>query len=156
MSDTEIPEGFSPFPLDNSFNDVFAPVYITFDDKSPRIALRVKKHHLNPIGICHGAVYMALFDIAFSATVCHQMGKYTGTPTININVDYMSASKEGELLFVDAKCLKLANTAGFAQGTIHNEQGEIKASGSGVFKLPKDIASAEGVTVEELKQMRNS
>ncbi len=143
MTATDIPEGFAPFPLDDSFNDVFAPLYIAMDEDGPRIALKVERHHLNPMGICHGAVYMALFDIAFACIIGHSLGKFTGTPTININIDYLSASREGEWLFTNVQCLKTTNSVGFAQGVIRCGD-ELKASGSGVFKLPADLAAAKG------------
>lgn len=155
MSEIIIPEGFEPFPLDNSFNDAFAPLYISMTDDGPKVALCVQKHHLNPMGICHGAVYMALLDIAFASVIGHAMGKYAGTPTININIDYMSSTGEGEWLFTDVSCLKLTNSMGFTQGIVRGDKG-IKVSGNGVFKLPADIDAAPGVTVEELKNLRSS
>lgn len=152
MSQIEIPEGFSPFPLDGSFNDVFAPLYMAFEDDGPRIGLRVEKHHLNPMGIMHGAVYMGLLDIAFASTVGHAIGKYTGTPTISIDINYMASSKEGEWLYTDTTCLKTTSSMGFVQGTVMSESG-VKVSAKGVFKLPADLEAAPGFTVEEVKAL---
>jgi len=150
-TNNDIPEGFSALPLDNSFNDAFAPVYMAWDDAGVRIALEVEDKHLNSMGICHGAVYMALFDIAFASIVGHAAGKFMGTPTISIDIDYMAASKAGEWLFVEPTCSKLTATMGFANGAITSEAG-IKASAKGIFKLPRDIDAAPGITLEELKK----
>ncbi len=136
-----VPEGFTAMPLDGSFNDAFAPVYFRMGKAGPEIGLKVEEKHLNPMGICHGAVYMALFDIAFACAIGHSIGKYTGTPTMNINIDFMAASKSGEWLQVDASCLKTTRTAGFTQGRILCGE-TIKASGSGIFRIPDDIANA--------------
>ncbi len=149
MSNTPVPEGFSAMPLDGSFNDAFAPVYFRMGEAGPEIGLLVDKKHLNPMGICHGAVYMALFDIAFACAIGHSIGKYTGTPTMNINIDFMAASKEGEWLQVDASCLKTTRTAGFTQGKILCGE-TIKASGSGIFRLPDDIENAPGMGQSKL------
>lgn len=73
MSDFQPPAGFKLFPLDNSFNDAFAPLYMAIDERGPRIGMRVEKQHLNPMGIMHGAVYMALLDIAFAAVIGHSL-----------------------------------------------------------------------------------
>ncbi len=145
-----------PFPLDNSFNDRFAPMYISVDDDGPTLGLTVQKHHLNGIGICHGAVYMAMFDISFAGAVGFRIGKFAGTPTINISIDYLSSSIEGEWIYTDVECLKVTNTMGFARGMIRNTAGDIKASGSGVFKLPKDLEASPGVSVEEVKAIYNA
>lgn len=135
-------------PLDGSFNDAFAPVYIRIDEHGPAVGLHVDRKHLNPMGICHGAVYMALFDIAFACAVGFKLGKFTGTPTMNINIDYMTASKEGEWLEVQAECLKTTRTAGYTQGRI--VAGDIiKAAGSGIFRLPDDLANAPGMGTGE-------
>lgn len=149
MSDIDIPAGFSAFPLDGSFNDVFAPLYMALDDNGPRIGLRVQKHHLNPMGMVHGAVYMGLLDIAFASSVGYSIGKFTGTPTISIDLNYMAPSKEGEWLYTDTQCLKTTTTMGFVMGSVRGDDG-IKVSAKGVFKLPADLAAAEGFTVEEV------
>ena len=153
MANNDIPEGFDLFPLDQSFNDAIAPLYLALTDEGPKVALKVAAQHLNGMGICHGAVYMTMLDIAFASKVGHAIGKYTGTPTINININYMAASKEGEWLFVDAQCQKTTRTMGFVQGVIRSDS-EVKVSGSGIFKIPSDIDAAPGITVEELKRTR--
>ena len=150
MSIADIPAGFSLFPLDGSFNDVFAPLYMAIDDNGPRIGLRVEKNHLNPMGKVHGAVYMGLLDIAFASAVCHNVGKYMGTPTISIDINYMTPSVEGEWLYTVAECLKTTKTMGFVTGSVCGADG-VKVSAKGVFKLPYDLAAAEGFTVEEVK-----
>jgi uncharacterized protein (TIGR00369 family) len=154
MSDTNIPEGFEPFPLDNSFNDACSPLYLALTDNGPQLGINVKKKHLNPMGICHGAVYMTMLDIALASIIGHTLGKFVGTPTININIDYMASSKEGEWLFVDAECMKLTNTMGFAKGVVRSSD-EVKVSGSGIFKLPRNIEQADGITIEQLRELRS-
>ena len=134
-------------PLDGSFNDAFAPVYIHFDESGPRVGLKVESKHLNPMGICHGAVYMALFDIAFACAIGFKLGKFVGTPTMNINIDYMAAAKENDWLEVDAECLKTTRTTGFTQGRILCGE-RIMAAGSGLFRVPDDIARAPGMETE--------
>jgi uncharacterized protein (TIGR00369 family) len=151
MSAQDIPAGFTPLPLDGSFNDAFAPVYLRWQDEGVTIALQVGEKHLNAMGICHGAVYMALFDIAFAAAVGHKLGKFVGTPTININIDYMAASKPGEWLFVEPECPKLTSTMGFTKGMISSDSGD-KAMATGIFKLPPDVENAPGISAADLNR----
>jgi acyl-coenzyme A thioesterase PaaI-like protein len=72
------------------------------------------------MGICHGAAYMAMFDFAHSSIICHTMGKYCGTPTISINIDYIAPSSLNEWIYTEVTCLKLSNTMGFSQGVIRS------------------------------------
>ena len=68
---------------------------------------------------------------------------------MNINIDYMAASKEGEWLQVNAECLKTTRTAGYTQGRI--VMGDtIKAAASGIFRLPDDLENAPGMGTGEL------
>lgn len=132
---TKIPEGYTPLPLNETFNDALYPVYVCMQEgKPPQVGLSVKKHHLNSMGICHGAVYMALFDIAFACVVGYEAGNYQ-TPTMNISIDFMSSAKEGEWLWVEAECPRATRNSGFANGFIRSEHGT-KARGSGIFKIP--------------------
>lgn len=146
-----IPEGFNALPPEQGFTDAFAPVYINTNGPEPTIGLRVESQHLNSMKICHGAVYMGLFDIGMSCAVGYALGKFVGTPTVNININYMAASKEGEWLDVECQCTRLSRTMGFTQGTIRCGD-EVKATATGIFKLPPDVANAPGVTVEEIER----
>lgn len=152
MTASGIPDGYHLLPDEGSFNDVFKPLYMTLDDNGPKTGFRVEKQHCNMMGICHGAVYMALFDNAFGAAVGYAIGKFCGTPTINININYMNASKEGEWLDIHARCLRTTKNMAFVEGEILGPNG-MKASASGIFKIPNDIDAAKGMTVEEYRQV---
>ena len=144
---TDIPEGYELYPGDGSFNDACGPMYMKFEEgEPPRFAIKVEKHLLNPMGICHGAVYMALLDMAFPSVIGHAMGKYTGTPTMNININYLKLAKEGEWLFADAVCDKVARTAAFVHASVVNQDGEIKATATGVFKVPSDLKATADIS----------
>ena len=148
------PKGFSLLIQDGSFNDTLQPFYIRMDaETGPEFGLRVEKNHTNPMGICHGAVYMAMFDFSLAGKICFEIGKFTGTPTININIDYLASSKSGEWIYTETECLKLTNTMGFAKGIIRSDT-EIKASGTGIFKLPKDIENAEGISIKDYMALK--
>ncbi len=153
MSAQDIPDGFKLYPKDNSFNDAFSPLYVRMTDAGPQFGLRVEKNHCNPIGICHGAVLMGLMDIALSGSVCFAMGKYTGTPTISITLDYIAASREGDWIFAEVHAADLTRTMGFVNGIIKGSNGNLVRA-SGCFKLPNDIEAAPGISVKDFNEMR--
>ena len=149
-----IPEGFEVFPQDNSFNDALAPLYFKVTQQGSVFGLLIEKQHCNPMGMCHGAVFMALMDIALSATVCHAIGKYLGTPTISMSLDFLEAGKLNEWIWADVEILKITNTMGFAQGVVRDQHNKALMRASASFKLPKDIEGAQGITVADLLAMK--
>ena len=154
MTQSLIPDGFELFPKDNSFNDALSPLYFKVRKEGTVWGLVVEQQHSNPIGICHGAVLMALMDIALSASVCHSVGKYMGMPTISMSLDYLAPGRLNDWIQADVETLKITNTMGFAQGIICNQNNETLLRASGSFKLPKDLDGALGVSLSDLLAMK--
>jgi uncharacterized protein (TIGR00369 family) len=148
MSDRKVPEGFKPVGNDSSFNDVVKPLFIKHADIGPVFGLFVEKQHCNPIQICHGGAMMTLMDMALSSAVCFKLGKFCGTPTVNISLDFISSAKEGD--WIEARILSsnLTRTLGFSNGLIEGPRGTV-ARASGCFKLPNDLEAAPGMSIEE-------
>lgn len=151
MSDFQPPPRFVAMPKLNNFNDTIAPVYLRLDKGGITAGLRVEEQHMNSMGMCHGAVYMALMDVALALNICHAVGKFFGTPTINITLDYLTAAKLGTWMEVETQVLKTTRNFGFAQALVRSEHG-IHLRASGTFKLPKDIENTPGATIEQFAQ----
>lgn len=149
-----IPEGFEVFPQDKTFNDALAPLYFKVSREGSVWGLQVEKQHCNPIGICHGAVFMTLMDIALSASVCHSVEKYMGMPTISMSMDFLAPGQLHDWIWADVETLKITNTMGFAQGVVRNQHNDILMRANGSFKLPKKLAEAAGVTLSDLLAMK--
>lgn len=154
MSEKTAPEGFELYQKDNSFNDALAPMYMRINAEGPALGLFVEKHHCNPMGICHGGVYMTLMDFALCAAVCHMVGKYMGVQTISMTTDFLASAKEGDWIWADVEPLRQTNTMGFAQGVVRNQDGEVLFRASASYKLPKDIEQAAGISVSDLLNMK--
>lgn len=149
-----IPEGFEVFPLDQSFNDAMAPLYFKVSREGTVWGLQIEKKHCNPIGICHGAVFMTLMDIALSSSICNSVGKYMGMPTISMSMDFLAPGQLHDWIWADVETLKITNTMGFSQGVVRNQEGKIFMRANGCFKLPKNLDEAAGVTLSELLAMK--
>lgn len=155
-----IPQGFEAFPADGSFGDVLQPFYMRFNaDKEAQgstFGLEIHSKHLNPMGICHGGVYMTLMDFCLSATICHRLEKFVGTPTISLSIDFLHSAKEGDFIWGEVESLRITNTVGFAHGVVKSSKGEVLARANGTFKLPHDLAAAAGITLDDLIIMREN
>lgn len=150
MTEKTAPDGFTLFPPDNTFSDAMAPMYYRIDAEGSSWGLWVEQKHSNMMGMCHGGVMMTLMDYALSAAVCHRIGKFTGTPTISMSFDFFTKAVIGDWIYADVEVLKITNTMGFAQGFVRRGDGTAVMRASGSFKLPRDIDSADGITLEQL------
>lgn len=150
MSDSIIiPEGFTLFPKDNTFDDAIAPVVYRMDEQGVTCAMYVTQAHCNMMGMCHGGALMTLMDFALSFAVCHKLGSFAGTPSISLTYDFLDKAMPGQWVYAEVEALHLSNTIGFARGVIKCEKGNNLVRASGNFKLPKKHYP-QGKTVEEV------
>ena len=111
-------------------------------------AFQVTQKHSNMMGICHGGALMTLMDFALSGAVCHKLGIFSGTPTISMNVDFLSKAMVGDWVYAHVEAIKITNTMGFAQGMVVRENGDNLVRASASFKLPKADA-VKGKSIED-------
>lgn len=150
-----IPEGFTFFPKDGTFNDAISPLLYRMDEQGVTCAMFVTKAHSNMMGMCHGGALMTLMDFALSFAVCHKLGSFAGTPTISLSYDFLDKALIGEWIYAEVEALHLSNTIGFARGIIKRENGDNLVRASGNFKLPKKHYP-QGKSVEEVLEQQKS
>ncbi|MDY0005813.1 MAG: PaaI family thioesterase [Spongiibacteraceae bacterium] len=138
MSDAGVPEGFVAFPRGYGFNDAIAPLYYRMVDNAPEFAFRVEKHHCNPIGICHGGVFMTFMDIALSGAICASLGKLVATPTISMAFDFLAGGQLGDWLRAEVQSVHTTRRLGFASGLVVGPSGPV-ARANGCFRLPSNL-----------------
>ena len=88
--------GGGPFP------DMAGPMFVTYDALLPgepaRFGLRVLRHHCNAVDVVHGGMLATFADTALAQGLLSTGEVSFNTPTINLNVDYLSGSVLGEWL----------------------------------------------------------
>lgn len=135
MTQQVVPEGFTPIPRGLGFTDKLQPTYRRLSNGRITIGLVVMPQHGNTLGICHGGVLMTLADIAAASGVNLARGKRSGSPTINLAVDFIATAKMGEWIEATAEQVSVKRRFGFSSGAIHNSRG-IVARFNGTFYLP--------------------
>ena len=78
---------------------------------------------------------MTLSDIAAATNLNHARGVVTGSPTVNLSVDFIGAAKVGEWICSQSHSVTVKRRFGFSSGLILNEKGVV-ARYSGTFYLP--------------------
>ncbi|NNK77528.1 MAG: PaaI family thioesterase [Litoreibacter sp.] len=106
-----------------------------WDRDYARFELPLEPFLMNRYGIPHGGVYAVLLD-----TVMGYCGCYTGDPkektlamTLSMNTNFLSRPT-GEFLIGEASRIGGGKRTFFAEGTIHDENGTLVATGSGTFR----------------------
>ncbi|WP_020200869.1 MULTISPECIES: PaaI family thioesterase [Cupriavidus] len=92
---------------------------------------------VNPdLGYIHGGILAALVDLAADWALVSHTGK--GVPTIDLRVDYHRAAR-GDLKVV-GKVIKNGRQVCVAEASVFDTNGELVASGRGVYATPAPAA----------------
>lgn len=129
-------EGYTVVPRQGGFNDALYPIAYKVNEQGKLVfALKIGPEHCNTASICHGAVYMSLMDFAMAGALCSHLNKRTFTPTVNMNLNYMAATRAGEVIYAEAEVLRVTNTFAFLEAKAFTDS-EVKLQASGIFRLP--------------------
>jgi len=137
MPNPAIPEGFVPFPINIGFVDLIGPLYMKPADPEGVIGFLVEDKHVNPVGICHGGMLMAVADMAVGFASLTESGRKVFPPSINNTFDFLAVGKLGDWLETKVTFVKTTGSMGFADGIIHSN-GDPIVRFNGICKLPKD------------------
>jgi len=113
------------------------------------ISYRIRKEMTNPVGSIQGGVMAALIDdtmgLAFYTLFLENM--YT---TTNLNINYLFAAKENDLVIVKAKTVRIGKKIANIECKVYNQDGGIITTATSNLvvtsikvqaTLPKDHAS---------------
>lgn len=131
-----VPPGFELLPSGLGFTDAIAPCYRKVEGNKAAMGLRVEQLHCNMMGICHGGVLMTLADIAAATGVNLICGRKSGSPTLNLSLDFISAGRLGQWLEAEITHTSVKRLFGFSSGVISNKEGVV-ARFNGTFYLPE-------------------
>ncbi len=137
MSDYEleaVPEDFDPMPEGLGFVDGFKPMFRRYRNNTVDFGLQVGPQHCNSLGVCHGGVIMTLADIAAASGATLASERRASAPTVNLNVDFISAGKLGQWLYTELEGVSARRHFGFAHGRIlHGERVVARFNGTFYF-----------------------
>lgn len=133
----KIAEGYTRLPDGLGFNDALAPVYLKVDEAGWHCGFFVEKHHLNPMGICHGGVLMSFADLAMAGGIGHHIGEMMGIYTVNMNMDFLLPGQPGDWLVLHTHHIHTTKSLANISALIHGPRGVV-ARTNGIFRLPRD------------------
>lgn len=130
-----VPGGFERLPLGLGFTDNLQPIYRLAEGESTSFGLVVEARHCNTMGMCHGGVLMTLADITATTGANLAHGVVAGSPTVHLDIDFISAARLGDWLHAIAEQVNVKRRFGFSSGAIYNSAGVV-ARFSGTIYFP--------------------
>ncbi|MBO4106664.1 PaaI family thioesterase [Streptococcus suis] len=100
--------------------------------------VRVKRDSLNPYQLAHGGYLFTLADSVAGMTV-YSLGYFS--VTLQSNINYLKAAKEGDCLSISGKCLHDGRTTKVIDVVIQNQAGELVANASFTMFVTKEVGS---------------
>jgi uncharacterized protein (TIGR00369 family) len=103
-------------------------------EESLIIGLRVLEKHLNGRGYTHAGILMTLADIAIGYQVAFSESPPLNLVTLNLNTDFIKASKLGDWLEAHVEIHKKGRNIIYASATILKGKEKIMRSGA-IYKV---------------------
>ncbi|HFH9838322.1 TPA: PaaI family thioesterase [Streptococcus suis] len=100
--------------------------------------VQVKENSLNPYQMAHGGYLFTLADSVAGLTV-YSLGYFS--VTLQSNINYLKAAKEGDRLTITGDCLHDGRTTKLIDVLIQNQNGELVAKSSFTMFVTKEVGS---------------
>lgn len=100
--------------------------------------VQVKENSLNPYQMAHGGYLFTLADSVAGLTV-YSLGYFS--VTLQSNINYLKAAKEGDRLTITGDCLHDGRTTKLIDVLIQNQNGELVAKSSFTMFVTKGVGS---------------
>ena len=119
------------------FNAQNGIMLTAWDDGFGAVRVDLAAHHINPMQLVHGGLYISMLDVALAMT-----GSYRPAPaplipglTLSLTTQFLaSATREDRYLIAEARRTGGGKSVFFADGAVRAPSGRIIATASGVFK----------------------
>ena len=128
-----VPQDFDPLPRGLGFTDSLQPIYRKVAGDSATFGLVVGPQHSNTMGLCHGGVLMTLADIAAATGANLVHGAMSGSPTINLSLNFIASARQGQWLHAEAEHVSVKRRFGFCSGGIYNSVGVVARFSATVY-----------------------
>jgi len=99
-------------------------VLLDIDEGVATISYEIRKEMTNPLGTIQGGVMAALIDdtMGLAFYTLFQKNMYTST---NLNVNFLFGAREGEVVTVKAKMVRMGKKIANIECKVYNEKGDI-------------------------------
>jgi 1,4-dihydroxy-2-naphthoyl-CoA hydrolase len=131
MSDSEPKyRGRDGQPVDNPLGaHLHIPTFEPQDGRA-RVEMEVERIHLRHGGLLHGAVVATLLDTVMGVATYSVAPNRAEVVTMQLNVNMTGSARLGDRIIAQAECVHSNRRMAVMQGTLHNADGKLLATGS--------------------------
>lgn len=142
MNAVAVPEGFRPYLRKGaSYCQTLGPMYVReLSSGLLVLALRVSEHHCNRLGSPHGGMLATFVDLALGVNLHLARRSSAAMVTVNLNLDYLSASKVSDWLEAHVTPRRLGRQLAFGDCVLRVEDREILRA-TGIFSVLSPMRS---------------
>ena len=115
----------SPSPVAIWLNGILRDI----NEGSITVDILVRKEMTNPFGTIHGGIIALIIDEVIGATVFTLNIPYASV-SVNLNVDFLQSSKEGETITAKSKVIRRGRTIINVECSLFNPKGRLLAHGT--------------------------
>jgi uncharacterized protein (TIGR00369 family) len=116
------------------FSALAGPYYEKHENHKITRAFAIESKHLNPEGVTHGGALLAFADYIIYRAIGDEVGHVMKFATINLNSNFVSAAKAGDIVYGTGKVVRKARDVIFGEGQIFTAQKTIMHA-SGIWKI---------------------
>ncbi|OFA29870.1 thioesterase [Glaciecola punicea] len=127
-------QGFTLCSPLKGFSALAGPYYEKHENQVITRAFVIEDKHLNPEGVTHGGALLSFADYIIYRAIGDEVGHILKFATINLNNNFVSAAKAGDIVYGTGKVVRKARDVIFGEGQIFTEQKTIMHS-SGIWKI---------------------
>ena len=128
------------------FNAQNGIMLTAWDDGFGAVRVDLAAHHVNPMQLVHGGLYSSMLDVALAMT-----GSYRPAPaplipglTLSLTTKFLAAATlDDRYLIAEARRTGGGRRIFFAEGQVHDDAGQLVATGTGTFRYRSEGAQHE-------------
>lgn len=102
------------------------------------VTLDLEEKHLNRHGILHGGMAATVLDVVCGNTASQYFDPvaHAALVTVSLNISYVGAARGGRIV-ATARATGGGKSLAYIHGELHDEQGNLLATATGIFKRIK-------------------
>lgn len=97
-------------------------------------ALEITEQHLNPQGVVHGGVSLAMMDFVIYRAIGDELSHDKQFATIQLNTNFLAAIKLGDIVYGRGSIQRSTRSVIFADGELYTAD-RSTMKGSGIWKV---------------------
>lgn len=116
------------------FSAIAGPYYEKTELGVVTRALEITEQHLNPQGVVHGGVSLAMMDFVIYRAIGDELTHDKQFATIQLNTNFLAAVKLGDVVYGRGRIQRSTRSVIFAEGELYTET-RSSMQGTGIWKV---------------------